>query len=172
MLGVPAGKVTLAPYQDDWPAAFRAEHDRIQRVLSDHIVAIEHIGSTAVPGMTAKPLIDLMIGLRDISHHDACLAPMQNLGYSYMGEYGIPDRHFFILGDPTTCHAHMVLHNADFWRLNLVFRDHLRAHHEARTRYEAVKRDLAIRFADDRKQYTAGKDAVIRELLADAGWSG
>lgn len=170
MLGVPQGKVTLTPYQDDWPADFAAERERLLHTLP-HVVAVEHIGSTAVPGMTAKPLIDLMIGLTHVERYEDCIAPMQQLGYAYMGEYGIPDRHFFVLGDPTTHHAHMVVHEGEFWRLNILFRDHLRRNEHARDRYLAVKRELAEKFPDDRKQYTAGKDKIIRELLADAGWN-
>ena len=171
MLGVPPGKVTLTAYQEDWPGSFVAERERLVSTLGDRVVAIEHIGSTAVTGMVAKPLIDLMIGVRSIEMHEACIEPMRELRYEYMGEYGIPDRHFFVLGNPTTHHAHLVEHDGEFWRLNLLFRDHLRSNRDARERYEGVKRELVARFADDRKQYTAGKDAIIRELLREAGWS-
>jgi len=172
MLGVPQGKVRLVDYQTAWPAAYERERARIEQALGERVVGVEHIGSTAVPGMISKPLIDMMIGLPDIAGYEACIPLMEALGYEYKGEYGIPDRHFFVLGDPTTHHVHMVQHGADFWRLNLLFRDFLRGNAEARDRYVAEKRRLSEEFAEKRELYTKGKDGIIRELLAEAGWKG
>ena len=173
MLGVPEGRVTLAPYHGSWPRAFEAERERIAGALGPACVAVEHVGSTAVPGIElAKPLIDAMVGLGRIADHAGLVAPMESLGYTYKGEFGIPDRHFFTLGDPTTHHVHMVEHGGAFWRLNLLFRDHLRADASARQRYVARKRELLDRFADARERYTQGKDEIIKALLAEAGWEG
>ncbi|MEO1129258.1 MAG: GrpB family protein [Planctomycetota bacterium] len=169
MLGVPQGKVCLVEYQQDWPAAFDAERARLSDALG-HDVSIEHIGSTAVPDTISKPLIDVMIGLPDIADHAAHIPRLETLGYTYRGEYGIPDRHFFTLGDPTTHHVHMVAHGEHFWRLNLLFRDHLRNNADARERYVAEKKRLGDVHADDRAQYTKGKDGIIRAILAEAGW--
>lgn len=170
MLGVPQGKVCLSDYQQEWPEAFVRERARVVAALGDRVVAVEHVGSTAVLGMWAKPLIDVMVGLRTIDQHGACLGPMQSLGYEYKGEFGIPDRHFFVLGDPTTHHVHMVEHAGHFWRLNLHFRDLLRRDPSARARYEAEKIALAREHADCREKYTAGKNTIIQTLLRESGW--
>ncbi len=171
-LGVPAGKVRLIEYNPAWPGDFARERDRIATALADLSVTIEHVGSTAVPGMTAKPLIDMMVGIPDIAWHARAIAPLEAIGYAYKGEYGIPDRHFFVLGDPTTHHVHLVQYGGHFWHLNLAFRDHLRAVADARTRYTDEKVRLHAAFPDSREKYTAGKDAIIRELLKEAGWVG
>jgi GrpB-like predicted nucleotidyltransferase (UPF0157 family) len=170
MLGVPQGKVRLLDYQDDWPEAFARERRRLEEALGDPVVAIEHVGSTAVLGMRAKPLIDVMIGLRRLEDHEACIPLMEALGYEYKGEFGIPGRHFFVLGDPTTHHVHMVEHGLHFWRLNLHFRDMLRRDPAARDRYVAEKIRLAEEHADCREKYTAGKNDIIQTLLHESGW--
>lgn len=170
-LGVPEGTVHLTKYNPGWTEDFEAERDRLAQGLAKlDVVAIEHIGSTAVPNMTAKPLIDVMIGVRSVLEYAQYVQPMERLGYVYNGEYGLPNRHFFTLGDPTVYHVHLVQHNLHFWRLNLFFRDTLRKHESARERYVTVKRELAQKYADSRKDYTAGKDGVIREILAAYGW--
>lgn len=170
MLGVPQGKVCLSGYQDEWSDAFVRERERLLAALGDPVVEIEHVGSTAVLGMRAKPLIDVMIGLERLEDYEALVPVMEGLGYEYKGEFGIPGRHFFVLGDPTTHHVHMVEHGRHFWRLNLHFRDALRRDPSARERYEAEKVRLAEEFADCREKYTAGKNEIIQALLRESGW--
>ncbi len=170
MLGVPQGKVRLTDYDEAWPAAFARERDRIAGALGDLATGVEHIGSTAVAGMRSKPLIDMMVGVADIEDHRACVPILDSLGYEHKGEFGIPGRHFFVLGDPTTHHVHLVERGGHFWRLNLHFRELLRTDPDARRRYVEEKERLAAAHADCREAYTAGKDAIIRGLLAGSGW--
>lgn len=172
MLGLTPGTVTLSEYDPQWPEHFRVEEVRLRAALGDRLLSVEHIGSTSVPGMIAKPMIDMLVGLRTLGDLASIVPVMESLGYQYKGEFGIPDRHFFTLNDPTTHHVHMVFHGGPFWRLNVLFRDHLRNHpHEARA-YEALKRELAVKFANNREAYTKGKDAFIRSMLQRAGWAG
>lgn len=175
MLGLLPGTVALSEYDPQWPQHYRQEADRLSSATggeSGPIKEIAHIGSTSVPGMLAKPMIDMMVGLRTLADQPALVGVLEGLGYEYKGEFGIPDRHFFVLGNPTTHHVHMVLHGGPFWRLNMLFRDHLRNNpHEARA-YEALKRELAVKFANNRESYTKGKDAFIRAMLSRAGWKG
>lgn len=171
MLGVPPGKVRLSDYQQSWPESFLREKGRLEAGLRANVVEVEHIGSTAVDGMRAKPLIDVMVGLERIEDHAPCVPIMEDLGYEYKGEFGIPGRHFFVLGDPTTFHVHMVEHGRHFWRLNLHFRDMLRRDPAARARYEAEKIRLAQEHADCREKYTAGKNTIIQTLLKESGWT-
>lgn len=172
MLGLPSGTVTLSPYDPSWPGEFERERARLAGALGDLSRDIVHVGSTAVPGMVAKPLIDVMVGLGSLGDAAAAIQRIEALGYSYKGEFGIPDRHFFVLGEPTTHHVHVVFHNGPFWRLNVLFRDYLRAHPDEARQYEALKRSLAAKFASSREEYTKGKDAFIKEVLARAGWAG
>ena len=170
-LGLVPGTVRLIDYSDRWPEAFRALKREIEAALASHgHVATEHIGSTAVPGLASKPLIDAMTGLERLEQHTACVGPLRRPGYVHKGEFGVPGRHFFVLGEPAMAHLHLVEHGSHFWRLNTFFRTVLREDDAARARYLRVKRELAARHAHDRPGYTAGKDEIIRTLLREAGW--
>jgi GrpB-like predicted nucleotidyltransferase (UPF0157 family) len=171
MLGLPQGRVRLADYDESWPEAFARERDRVAAALGALATGIEHIGSTAVVGMRSKPLIDVMVGLARIEDHAPCVPKLEAIGYAYKGEFGLPGRHFFVLGDPTTFHVHIVVKGAHFWRLNLHFRDLLRSNPKAARDYLMEKERLALEHAESREQYTAGKDATIRRLLAESGWT-
>lgn len=171
MLGLPQGRVRLADYDESWADAFVREHDRIAQALGELTTGIEHIGSTAVHAMRSKPLIDVMVGLARIEDHAPCVPRLEAIGYEYKGEFGLPGRHFFVLGDPTTHHVHLVVKDGHFWRLNLHFRDLLRSNPHAAQQYLAEKERLALEHAESREKYTAGKDATIRRLLAESGWS-
>ncbi|GAB4554703.1 MAG: GrpB family protein [Phycisphaerales bacterium] len=171
-LGLASGTVRLIEYAPTWPEAFRAMKREVEGVLADRgHVETEHIGSTSVPGMPSKPMIDLMTGLERLDQHEACIEPLESLGYVYKGEFGLPGRHFFVMGEPATAHLHLVEHGSHFWRLNLFFRSILRDDPSARERYLAVKRELADKHADSRPDYTAGKDGIIKSLLREAGWT-
>ena len=87
--------ITLVEYDPAWPARFEEERSRILGVAGAYIEDVQHVGSTSVPGLGAKPVIDILIGLRDISLVEQCVEPLQALGYEYLGENGIPERHFF-----------------------------------------------------------------------------
>jgi GrpB-like predicted nucleotidyltransferase (UPF0157 family) len=175
MLGLIPGTVTLCDYDPQWPQDFRREADRLIEATGGPqgtLKEVVHIGSTSIPCMIAKPMIDMMVGLHTLADVSGLIPVLEGLGYEYKGEFGIPDRHFFVLGNPTTHHVHMVLHGGAFWRLNILFRNHLRDNlHEARA-YEALKRELAVKFANNREAYTKGKDSFIRAMLQRAGWRG
>ncbi len=171
-LGLATGTVRLIGYSQTWPEAFSAMRGEvIQALRGVGHVETEHIGSTSVPGMTSKPMIDLMAGIEELSQHEACIEPLERLGYAYKGEFGLPGRHFFVMGEPATAHLHLVEHDSHFWRLNIFFRDILRNDDDARDRYVHVKRELAEKFADSRPDYTAGKDQIIKTLLREGGWT-
>jgi GrpB-like predicted nucleotidyltransferase (UPF0157 family) len=170
-LGLEPNINRLAAYNSLWPVAFVEEEARIRAGLARaglaaRVIAIEHYGSTAVPGLGAKPIIDLEIGVGDITDGLAFMAPMATLGYAYMSDHGIPDHHVFVLGDPQTHLAHVLIHGCDQWRRTLWFRDRLRAEPDLRARYEALKRRLCAT-APSRAAYTAGKTEFVR--LASVG---
>lgn len=172
MIGVPSGRVTLAAYNPEWPAFFEVERRRLADALGPRAVEIAHIGSTAIPGADAKPLIDIMLGVPSRAAAAEIVPNLEALGYLALGEFGIAGRQFLKRGEPTTHHIHAVAHGSDFWRLNLLFRDFMRNTPDALAAYIVLKRVLAQRFADNRDEYTKGKDAFIKQALHDAGWRG
>ena len=102
--------VEVVDYDHDWPRRYAAERDRIRGALGDTVLAIEHVGGTAVPDLPAKPVIDLMVGVEDIERAGPAVAGLINLGYEYVPEFEtqLPDRRYFRLGAPETHHVHMV----------------------------------------------------------------
>lgn len=160
----------MVDYDPAWPARFEAERTRIETALREvgGVIAIEHVGSTAVPGLAAKPIIDIMIGVREVAVGERCIEPMEGLEYQYRGEAGIPGRHYFRKGSPRSHHVHLVKHSSEFWQNHLLFRDYLRAHEDAAREYAALKRELAQRHRDDRVAYTDAKDPFVKAALENA----
>jgi GrpB-like predicted nucleotidyltransferase (UPF0157 family) len=165
--------VVLAEYDPRWPAEFAAEAERIRGAIGPWIEGIEHIGSTAVEGMPAKPVIDLLIGVRRLMQAGRCTGPLEKLGYAYVPqvEAAVPERRYFYKPE---VHAHLVELGGRFWKEKLRFRDLLRADADLARRYAALKRDLAARFAHDRTRYSEGKSAFVERALSaqPAGPSG
>lgn len=172
MIGLSSGIVLLSDYHGSWPDHFARERDRLAAALGPNAVEIAHIGSTAMPGAAAKPIIDIMLGTSSRDAGPSLVPAMQRLGYRALGEFGIAGRQFLKLGEPTTHHVHMVARGSDFWNLNILFRDWMIAHPDTLEAYVTLKRDLARRHAGNRDAYTSGKDAFIKRVLHDAGWRG
>jgi GrpB-like predicted nucleotidyltransferase (UPF0157 family) len=165
--------VTVVDYDSAWSRLFAEESERIRAALGDAVVAIEHIGSTAVPGLAAKPVIDVLVGLRTIELTRKQIGAMESLGYEYLGEHGIPGRLFFRKGRPRSHHVHAVLFGSDLWQRHLAFRDFLRAHPDESQRYGELKRSLAEEVGGNRDRYTHEKDAVATALQERArAWRG
>lgn len=169
MLGLQKGIVKLAPHTELWHQLFAEEEARLREAIGEHVVAIEHIGSTAICGLPAKPIIDIAAAVREAVDAQACVRLLENIGYEYRGESGIAGRYYFVKGEPRTHHLHMVESGSDFWRDHLLFRDYLRRHREVAEKYERLKRDLAIKYEKDRGAYTEGKSRFIEEVLKRAG---
>jgi GrpB-like predicted nucleotidyltransferase (UPF0157 family) len=146
---------------------FQVERENIDAALRAHGVsaAIEHIGSTSVPGLAAKPILDTLVGVDDAALFDAGIAALQEAGYVYRGEQGIPGRHFFRRGAPRQYHVHLTVRAGDLWRDYLVFRDHLRAHPDEAKAYAHLKHALAERYPRDRESYIEGKTEFVRRIL-------
>jgi GrpB-like predicted nucleotidyltransferase (UPF0157 family) len=161
--------IEVVDYDPAWPARYAEERDRIAAALGDGVLAIEHVGGTAVPGLPAKPVIDLMVGVADIERAGQAVAGLINLGYEYVPEFEsqLPDRRYFRRGSPETHHVHMVPVSSDFWSEHLLFRDYLRTHPQAAEEYGKLKRGLADRFRTDREAYRAGKVPFI-DTVVDA----
>jgi GrpB-like predicted nucleotidyltransferase (UPF0157 family) len=162
-LGLEQGVNRLVDYNPFWPEAFAEEAAAIKAALGDRALAIEHYGSTAVPGLRAKPIIDLLIGVEDIDEALRFVEPMSALGYDYAGDQGIPEHHIFGRGIARTHLAHVVVHGSDQWIRYLRFRRRLRNEPAVRAAYEALKVKLAATVAT-RADYTAGKTAFVTRL--------
>lgn len=163
-LGLEHGKVTLAENDPRWEALFEAERQRLQSAIGALVLDIQHFGSTSIPGIMAKPILDILVGLPDFETGGALVAPMTGLGYDYIGTDMVPDDHLFGLGEPRTHLVHAVVHGGHHWTRNLRFRDQLRAQPSLAAAYEALKVDLAQRFADSRASYTSAKRDFIDKI--------
>lgn len=161
--------VVIVEYNPDWPDMFEAEKTRLHGAIGVWAAAIEHIGSTAVPGLAAKPIIDIMVGLNQLADAAFCIERMERLGYTYHPEKEdeLPERRYFKRG-PNTYHVHMVELGSAFWERHLLFRDYLRGHRNDALAYEMLKRELAQMHPHDRERYTLGKTRLIQEIEAKA----
>ncbi len=140
-----AGRLELAPYDPAWPRLYEEEAARVREALGEAVLAVEHMGSTAVPGLAGKPVIDISVGLRRLDVSAEQVAAMERLGYEYLGEFGLPGRLFFRReeGGRRTHHVHAVEHGGERWHSHRAFRDYLRAHPEEAEAYAAEKRRIA-----------------------------
>jgi GrpB-like predicted nucleotidyltransferase (UPF0157 family) len=169
MLGLRRGSVQLVPYTPEWITLFEAERVRLYDALGSDALDIQHIGSTAVPGLAAKPILDLGIAVADEAMVTACIPRITALGYTYRGYRGSSQGYFFDLGPEQhlTHYLHLLLIGDLGWRNYLRFRDHLRTHPAARDAYQQLKQNLATRYAADRAAYSAAKTAFIQPILAE-----
>ena len=156
-------------YDPNWPRMFEDERVRILAVLADKVVAIEHIGGTAVVGLGAKPIIDVMIGVRSLADAEPCISRLASIGYEYRpeNEGKFPETRFF---DRPSYHLHMVEVSSDFWRRHLIFREYLRIRPEKARQYFELKKELASKYHTDREGYTDAKTQFIATALEDAGY--
>lgn len=166
-------EVNIVEYDPRWATLFAEEAERIWQALGNDLVGeIEHIGSTAVPGMAAKPVIDIMVGVGSLVDAKSAILALESLGYVYWHEDPRPGRMFFVkgmrpYGKQRTHHIHIVEIDSEFWGRKL-FCDYLRKHPEEARRYETLKRDLAASFRSDREAYTNGKNDYIRAVMVKA----
>lgn len=156
--------ITVVAYQTHWPHLFQNEQQCLQEILKD-IVDIQHVGSTAVPGLAAKPIVDLLIGLQTFEKTAAPIAVLKTLGYEYLGEAGVPGRLYFRKRHPYAFNAHLVQWDSEQWNNNLLLKDFLREHPNAADRYGQHKQELIQRGITMLLAYSEKKGAVIAELL-------
>lgn len=166
-IGLKRGTVSLVEYQPAWAVAFKNEKKQLQVVLGDYISDIEHVGSTSVPGLAAKPIIDMVAAIDDLSVYKQLIEPLTAIGYEYMPERVFNDRVFFPKGprENRTHHLSLVVKNSDGWKKTLAFRDYLRNNIAAKDRYQALKTELAAKYPNDRASYTKAKEHLIRDIL-------
>jgi GrpB-like predicted nucleotidyltransferase (UPF0157 family) len=165
-LGLESGIVRLVPYDLSWPELFAAESERIRVALDDVPLEIEHVGSTAIPGLSAKPILDLLGGYPAGAKVADYIEAITSAGYRHRGEQGIAGRELFRRGDPRAYHLHLAVKDGMFWREHLAFRDTLRLRPDLRDAYAALKLQLATKYTFDREAYIEGKTEFVRGVLA------
>jgi GrpB-like predicted nucleotidyltransferase (UPF0157 family) len=171
-IGLPRGTVRLLASDPTWPRAFRAEAARLESAITAaglSPLAFEHVGSTAVPELEAKPIIDLLAGYARDADPRSWFAILIAAGYEHRGPQGVPDRELFVLGPESrrTHHLNLVAVDGQFWRDHLAFRDRLRNDAALREDYAALKRRLAAAHPADRPAYTSGKAAFVEQTMTN-----
>ena len=171
MLGLKRGGVALAPHEEAWEAEAARTAELLRKLLGASAAGAEHVGSTAVHGIEAKPIIDIAVAARSLEEIKSKAALLGRYGFIFRGE-DVPGQLLFVIEDEVrgvvTHHIHIVEAGCAAWRDYIGLRDYLNACPRDAARYGALKRELARRFPADRKSYTAGKAALIAELLAEA----
>ncbi len=164
--------VIIVSADPSWAESFEHAKAELAIALGARVIEMEHIGSTAVPGLAAKPVIDVLIGVKSLDDVAACVPILEKRGWEFPEDFnkGLEGRRFFIkrtVEGARTHHAHFVVHRGPLWEEYVAFRDALRNSDELRNRYEALKRDLAAKFHDQRELYTANKTDFVKEVLGD-----
>jgi GrpB-like predicted nucleotidyltransferase (UPF0157 family) len=161
--------VEIVDYDPAWVAAYDEERAAIAAALDPWLIEIEHIGSTAVVGLAAKPVIDMQVGVDSLSSTPDIVTALESLGYEYVPELEVdlPARRYFrrVVNGRRTHQVHLVERsNTEWWDRHLEFRDWLRAHPADRDRYTELKRSLAARYREDRASYTDAKTAFVQTI--------
>jgi len=165
------GPVVIVDYDPDWPVLYETEKQRILETVGDKIFGIEHIGSTAVPGLGAKPIIDIMAGVRDKVNADECLLPLRKISYTDITPEPEDPEWFYCLGKvPHSAgfHLHLMKYQSSTWNRHLVFRDYLRSHPDVAKKYFRLKKRLSKKYGIDRVGYTNAKTAFIQKTVLEA----
>jgi GrpB-like predicted nucleotidyltransferase (UPF0157 family) len=167
----PGEPIRIVAYDPEWPARFEEERAALSEAIGGWVTGgIHHVGSTAVPGLDAKPIVDILIGVEDLESSRGCFDSLGELGYLY-APYRVEEMHWLCKPHPSrrTHHLHLVPAGSARFRDELAFRDRLRADPQLAARYAELKRRLAIRFEDDREAYTEAKGDFIASALASVG---
>jgi len=160
-------RIQMVPHNPEWRQAFRQEAEQIAAALDEDVVTVHHMGSTAIPGIYAKPVLDMLLVVRSVEALDEKQSEIEALGYEARGEYGIPGRRFYRRDNSQGDRTHQVhafeVGSPQITR-HLAFRDYMIAHPKAAQEYSDLKRELAAKHPSDIEAYMDGKDAFIQEI--------
>lgn len=170
MIGLNRKSIVLVPHRVEWKSLFESEAKLLCEAVGKFTVAVEHIGSTSIVGLEAKPIIDILVGVQKSADAEKCIVPLSEIGYEYRGESDIAGRFYFRKGegDISTHHLNIAETTSDFWRKHLLFRDYLRQHAEEAQSYGKLKRKLALKHKGNRPAYTEAKADFIERVLEKA----
>ena len=167
MVGLERGIVELRPYQPEWKQHYEVEVERLQSIADDQLLDFEHIGSTAIEGMSAKPIIDLLAVVEDLEAAKDLIPLLEEHGYEYRPDGDVRGRLFFAKGPRTnrTHYLSLAERSSAFYEEKIAFRDYLQTHPDAAAEYDELKQELAREHPDDRPNYTEKKGEFIESIL-------
>jgi len=165
-LGLPDDRVTLRPYTPLWHWLFLLDKQRLQRVLKPHVLDIQHVGSTAIPGMVAKPILEILVAIADFEQGVQCISGVERLGYVYQGENEALRQYRFIKGHRQTHSLYIVEYNSQAFLEKIYFRDYLKNHPKAAQKYASLKHRLARKYPGNRIAYQKEKEVFIQQVLS------
>lgn len=173
MIGLKRGTVKLVPHNSKWAKLFAEEKHLLKKTFGDTILAVEHIGSTAIPGLPAKPIIDINVGVESLGVARSMKEQFEKLGYEHRPfvpgktKDDLKWQELYVKGPEAkrTHHVHVTVLGNNYWKNDLLFRDFLRKNPERSKQYTELKETLAQKYADDRGTYTKNKEQFINETL-------
>ncbi|MFJ8071401.1 GrpB family protein [Peribacillus sp. NPDC096447] len=162
--------VEIEDYNPNWVSEFQQEKARIMKVLKNDSLCVEHIGSTSVIGLGAKPILDIMAGVQQLDEADTFIEPLKSIGYEFVPHKEFPERRFFRKGQwrAGTHHLHIYRFGSEQWKNQLSFRDYLRSHPDVRKQYQELKLSLAQKHPGDIVEYTKAKAPFILNVMKNA----
>jgi len=163
--------VVIVNYNPQWPTFYESETKLIREVLGGRILAIEHIGSTAVPNLGGKNIVDIMVGVNGLEEAKQCLEPLKSIGYiEVIPQVDSADWYYCLEKSQQTlgCHLHLVRFGSEHWKKHVIFRDFLRKNPKVAQEYYALKKELAAKYGTNRLGYTEAKTAFIESAIAKA----
>lgn len=162
--------VNLQAYDPNWTQQFEFEKKRIRAALGSEAHRIEHIGSTSIKGLKAKPIIDILVGVSNLGEVSSNVRALHNIDFEYVPKPEFKDRLFFRKGlwGQGSCHLHICEMNGSEWIEKLLFRDYLRLHPEVAEQYAILKTELASKYPFDRPAYTKSKEPFIQSIIEKA----
>ncbi|MBG9812075.1 glutamate-rich protein GrpB [Bacillus endophyticus] len=163
-------QVVIEKYTSNWASSFQKEKKLLKDIMSDTVISIEHIGSTSVKGLGAKPILDIIVGVCNLEEVDCFIEPLNNIGYEHVFHKEFPNRRFFRKGvwRAGTHHLHIYKYESEEWNSNILFRDYLRKHPDVRDQYNQLKIELARKYSFDRVGYTEAKAPFITDVIQKA----
>lgn len=170
MIGLKRGAVELSDYKSEWKQLYHIEEKIILSKIKKYVVDIQHIGSTAISNIISKPIIDILIGIKDFKELPNIIKILEESGYIYRPEASNNERCFFVRGteNSRTHHIHIVQWNSEEWNNKILFRDYLINHDEVAKEYCNLKKMLAEKYKYDRNNYTDGKSNFIKNVIIKA----
>lgn len=164
-IGLDKGILRLAPYCDDWPRLYEDEAKRIREAIGPFIRDVQHFGSTSIPGMIAKPIIDIAVAVDSLDAAEACLEPLKGIGFEYRWRSNDPNSYYLTKGNPEEYHLRIFEMNSSAWKDHLRFRDRLRDDPNLARDYASLKSRLCRKHQADREAYQSAKSDFVKKVL-------
>ncbi len=159
--------MNLVAYNPEWEKIFLTEKETIAQALGNDCLEIEHIGSTAIPGILSKPIVDIAVRIPSLKASEKYLAPLQAIGYTYFPERSSVERMFLAKGVPPTLHLSLTeSEKFSYWKRQILFRDYLRSHADIAKEYEILKANLIQKYPDISQGYSDGKGEFVKKVLS------